>query len=257
MALPLAVFGAQTPVEPAGVIQGRVLNETGEPMVSIAVRALSVAVENGRRVTTTVQEAKTNDRGEYRLFALTPSSYILAVIPEEKARVEGDSYVKPTPANSLTGRPAGTLRMPVSLATTTGRDVGAALDERRYVRVYFPHSADADGAELVDIEATTLFIANFQIARVIPAHVRGHVTSRSTGQAPLDISITLRPTNSVELRTVQGNNFDFSLVPPGSYLLTARSRGGTLLGSMAIEVGKTDLDNIELAIDVGGAPSPP
>src|SRR5262249_6587108 len=60
-----------------GVIAGRVQGPRGEPLGNIEVSALKSSYTNGRRVLTTVQSVRTNDRGEYRLFWLAPGKYVV------------------------------------------------------------------------------------------------------------------------------------------------------------------------------------
>src|SRR5438477_3459359 len=60
-----------------GAISGRVVGASGEPLGNIDVSALKPSFQNGRRVLGVVQSVRTNDRGEYRLFWLAPSRYLL------------------------------------------------------------------------------------------------------------------------------------------------------------------------------------
>jgi hypothetical protein len=64
-----------------GVITGTVVNSTGEPIVGIRVRAISVRDPKGQ-FTRTPQfgntERSTDDRGMYRLYGLAPGTYVVS-----------------------------------------------------------------------------------------------------------------------------------------------------------------------------------
>ncbi len=65
-----------------GVITGKVLSATGDPIIRIAVRAIRVRDENGRLDNTGVGNFRpqrlTDDRGVYRLYGLAPGSYLVS-----------------------------------------------------------------------------------------------------------------------------------------------------------------------------------
>ena len=63
----------------AGTIVGRVFDTSGDPLPEVAVRAFQFQYQpGGSRRLDIVQTAVTNDRGEYRLFWLTPGRYLVA-----------------------------------------------------------------------------------------------------------------------------------------------------------------------------------
>ena len=65
-----------------GAIAGSVLDETGEPVVGVSVRAYRRVFTSGRpRLTPASGRAdETDDRGRYRLHTLLPGDYVVAVI---------------------------------------------------------------------------------------------------------------------------------------------------------------------------------
>ena len=72
----------------AAVIEGRVMNEHGEPAPNIFVRAWTSIGQ--------VAETRTNDLGEYRLFGLEPASYTISAERYLSPRIDGTFYVGPT-----------------------------------------------------------------------------------------------------------------------------------------------------------------
>src|SRR5262249_34045083 len=61
------------------VVTGAVVDETGEPAVNLTVRAFSKTMAAGRARYAPSASARTDDRGFYRIAALTPGDYIIGV----------------------------------------------------------------------------------------------------------------------------------------------------------------------------------
>jgi hypothetical protein len=65
---------------PGGTVSGRVTGSSGEPLVNLEVTLLRRIYDpDGRRTFQQVGLAQTNDRGEYRLFWVTPGRYYPSV----------------------------------------------------------------------------------------------------------------------------------------------------------------------------------
>jgi len=62
---------------PTGVIAGRVTDEEGDPVRGAQVQALVSAFVNGTKQLNRVDQVNTNEKGEYRLFGLTPGTFYL------------------------------------------------------------------------------------------------------------------------------------------------------------------------------------
>src|SRR3954470_9687155 len=71
-----------------GAIGGRIVNRYGGPVGNASVQALRYTYQNGRRVLNAAQTARTNDRGEYRLFWMTPGQYIVSAQPAEQINLD-------------------------------------------------------------------------------------------------------------------------------------------------------------------------
>ena len=78
-------------LQKTGVITGRVLDPSGEPMQDVRVRAVRREVSNraapdgpnSSRVAELLrQDGRTNDLGEFRLFGLTPGDYVVVASPQ-------------------------------------------------------------------------------------------------------------------------------------------------------------------------------
>jgi acyl-CoA reductase-like NAD-dependent aldehyde dehydrogenase len=73
---------------PTGVITGRVADAQGNPVSRAFVRAASGKVS---------YEGQTNDLGEYRIFDLPPSQYVVNAAPYLAPRIEGTTLIRPSP----------------------------------------------------------------------------------------------------------------------------------------------------------------
>ena len=61
-----------------GAIAGVVLGDGGEPLINATVTALRAQFVGGRRRLVSAGTARTNDLGEYRMFGLSPGSYVVS-----------------------------------------------------------------------------------------------------------------------------------------------------------------------------------
>jgi hypothetical protein len=64
---------------PHGSISGTIVDESGEPVVDVTVRAYAEIFVSGSRHVASGVEATTDDRGRYRLPAMSPGRYLIAV----------------------------------------------------------------------------------------------------------------------------------------------------------------------------------
>lgn len=128
---------------PTGVITGRVLDGSAEPVARVDVRA-----DNGERT----WEARTNDLGEYRLFGLPPGAYVVSAAPYLPPRIERGTYVRPTPPSPFS-RGEGQFMMPLARMLEAGEYVDPrALAGTGQARVFYPGTRDADAAALLEVK---------------------------------------------------------------------------------------------------------
>ena len=132
------------PLVATGVIAGKVVSGLGDPVPGAYVRAWT---DKGR-----VAEARTNDLGDYRLFGLAPGTYVVSAERYTSPRIEGTSYVGPTPpCPDCMGE--GAFRQSLASLMTTGAYIDPrAIENRPSSVVYFPGTADRAAAAPVQIE---------------------------------------------------------------------------------------------------------
>jgi len=84
--VPLDLTSGQTPgpitlvLWKSAVLTGRVLNDAGDPMVDVAIRAARLQFVAGHRQLAEMTKTRTDDRGVYRFSALQPGSYVVVVV---------------------------------------------------------------------------------------------------------------------------------------------------------------------------------
>ena len=79
--------GVVLKLPPMSVIAGRVLDESGEPVMDLKVIALRPRYENGRRQWSEFSSGITSDRGEFRIPRLPAGGYLVKTVARNSALV--------------------------------------------------------------------------------------------------------------------------------------------------------------------------
>jgi hypothetical protein len=213
-----------------GLISGRVVDETGEPVQAARVHAVRYEFFRGRRRLVPVgSDAQTDDTGRYRLLNMPPGEF---------------------------------------LVTANLRDTWVAGPERHvfaYSTSFFPSVASAREAARVKV-ALGQETPNVDIALVASrAAVLSGTATLADGSPLAGASVSLNvevtgPTGGTSytagsVRTGADGSWLIRDVPPGDYQLavTAGDRGGAQhRASMPISVQGTEVRGITLVADAGG-----
>lgn len=177
-----------------GVIAGTVVDEAGEPVVGVAVRALIKDVIAGRNrygnmqvIPELVPATTTDDRGMFRLSQLMPGTYVVfvpstqttvpaAFMERSDATLRGDLFFAGVSEVSLLGQPRTQQVGDVALLTPN--------------RVLIPPPVSTAGRTAV--YPTTYFPAAATAAAAAPIVIAG-------GEERTDIAIALRPVPAVRV----------------------------------------------------------
>jgi hypothetical protein len=225
---------------PAGAVSGRITDATGEPIAGLNVQLVRSAYDqNGKRTFQTVDSARTNDRGEYRIYWVTSGRY----------------FVKADPGPIFPGFP--------------GRN---EVVEPGYVLTFYPSTTDASTAVSIEVQpGAELSAVDFSVNQQSLFRIRGRVFDGRTGQFPRSASVSVNSRNPnagfLIMNIPQNYNpangtFEIRDVPPGSYWVRATALpdpGVQLTGAdmarnnaqVAVDVSSTDIENLVLTLTSG------
>ena len=138
---------------PQGVIAGKVVDQDGDPVISVQVQAMRSAYAGGRKQLQPTGGATTNDLGEYRLINLAPGRYYISAT-DRRRTVQPFAQERPGRAgtvqegNITTYYPNG-----ADLSSAVGVDVAAGAEMRGMdirllqAKVYTVRGKTADASE--------------------------------------------------------------------------------------------------------------
>jgi hypothetical protein len=269
-------------------IAGRVLDESGEPAVAATVRVLRMVYSHGARRLTAVRDARTDDRGEYRLSALPPGKYIVALPFSSSTVAQSTIDLVVRTLNLGTEAMKDLVRLfddsGIRRPTEKGLKVGSFLVQgvsmdqsaeklvRAYRTVYFPDSVTVDQAAPISVESGELRDEVDLRMQLAPgAAISGELVGPN-GPAP-NIGLHLvsdqgsgRFNNDWTLEAAStvsdpAGRFAFLGVPAGQYLLEvlkvpsgapALSGERLLFAKVPVSVGTSEVRELVVALAEGG-----
>ena len=229
-----------------GVIAGTVVDEAGEPVVGVAVRALMKDVIAGRTqygnaevVSELVPSAITDDRGVFRLPQLSPGSYVVAVpstqasmpagvLEAQAPNLRSDLFFAGVTEIATPGQPRaqqiGDAALLTPAAVLTPPPPSASGKMEIYRTTYFPSASNAAGATEVTVVA---------------------------GEERADITIGLRPVPAVRIsgRLVTPDNS----VPPSTPIrLIGEASAGVVTSDLPSGPGSVGFETVTGLSDASG-----
>jgi Carboxypeptidase regulatory-like domain len=278
-------------IMPAGTISGRVFDRDGEPLANVNVEALKYSYQEGQKVMNAVQNTRTNDLGEYRLFWLQPGQYFVSATPPAGQR---GSLTNPSPVagpgiGGVVGNAAGNRggrggngggprgggggggRGGPAPAAAATQDTANDEASQGYIPVYYPGTTDAQSAAPINLQAGIVFSGvDLTVAAVHTLRVFGQAVNGLTGQPVRNADVMLIPAqrsaggggggrggrNPGNFRTRsiddQGG-FEISGVVPGSYELVGmlNERNNRMSARVPIEIGSADVHNVSVIMSPG------
>ncbi len=229
-------------------ISGRVIDADGDPVGRVQVLALRTVFRNGRPSMTIAQTVMTNDRGEYRMFWLTPGQYRVA------AR-QWDHESSAPAVNIGPPRRFGTNEQGTSPVTSRRALADGSAVEETQIPIYAPSTPDVQLATSIALGAgdnATAVDVQLLGNRVPARHVRG-VFVRTDDGSGRPATLLMVPRTETPFAVVApgltrpDGSFDIAGVAPGSYLLYAQDASAV----QPIDVGDADVDNVTLTQQTG------
>jgi hypothetical protein len=221
---------------PTSGISGRVVDADGDPVGRVQVVALRFVYSGGKPSTTLAQSVMTNDRGEYRMFWLTPGTYRVA------AR-EWDPDTWASGVNIGPPKRFGTAEQSTS-PIVHGRTLSnGSIVEETEVPIYAPSTPDPQLASAIVLgPGDNAANVDIQLAgnRVPARHVRGTVVKADQRLRSLLTMVprAVSPITRIATAVVTGDgSFDLDGIAPGAYILF--SQDGTM--AQPVDVGDADV----------------
>jgi hypothetical protein len=214
----------------AGNVSGRINDDKGQPASGVLLQLIKVSYNSeGQRVFQNAGGARTNDRGEYRIYWITPGRYYLAA---------------GTPPGPSTGFGRGNVSPNETLSP--------------YAFTYYPGATDLSRAIPVDVLPNSDQPLDFQVTRQKLYSIRGRIVDAMTNQSSGPIALALA------YRTMTGEPgvlqfaqvydpatglFEIPNVVPGSYVVLGNTGTGTV--RTPVEVVNADIENMTLVVSKG------
>jgi hypothetical protein len=260
-----ALDNADLSMPRGGVISGRVTDEFGDAIPDVSVTAMRQTWSNGRRRLTPApgRIAQTNDLGQFRIYGLPPGEYFVSA--------------------SIRGSALEMMDLEVMMSGAVQGGPTASTPKSGYAATYYPGTPNVSEAQRIAIgvgqEVTS---ADFGLVPVRLARVSGIVIGSdgkplegamiTAAPASRDFSAPIGPGGA---RTGKDGSFTLNSVPPGDYVLQARSmqvitsaqgdnmmvfRATAMAGGGESEFGSTpltlageDVSNVVLTTTKGGS----
>ncbi len=260
-----------------GALTGTVVDEAGEPLVNIRVRAFRRTVGSGRPQFLGAATATTNDRGEYRLGGLLPGEYIVLVPARQVVMVH--ALAREVQAGRLQSRRDLAAALSPEAKAIQAGDSLIALDGSPLPppptaeRLFYPPTFHPS-ALTIDLTVPLTITAgeerggiDLQLQPVPTLRVSGFVVGPDGAAAGMPIRLWPRALDDFALdqdattTTADANGaFSFPAVPSGHYSLRVSSVQAVPEGSVSspqtarwadvpLAVGKEDVDGVVLTLN--------
>jgi protocatechuate 3,4-dioxygenase beta subunit len=233
----------------AGAISGHVTDTRGGPLTGILVQLLRSTYDaKGRRRLQPVSSARTNERGEYRMYLITPGRFFVSAAPV----VTSD---------------------PSMMAVNTDPSmmaVNQVVDEPGLVLTYYPGSSDPSGGSSIEVEpGSETGPIDFRLMPQPLFRIRGRVLDTRPGHLPEPVQLEIESRNPGSpggprpgSYTSENGTFEIRNVAPGAYWIKAqlfnandfKQTIGDLLRNMAqvsVDVSNADVENVVVTFSPG------
>ncbi|MDX2151240.1 MAG: carboxypeptidase-like regulatory domain-containing protein [Bryobacteraceae bacterium] len=216
--------GLDVAMAPLSSMAGRVTDEDGEPVGEAAVHLLARRTLLGGHMVLSERTVKTSATGEYRIEDVPDGSYYLGVVPPKRRRPSG-------------GRPTA--------------------DEQGYVVTYYPRITHLDAAPPIRVDAGEDRAGiDVRLKRSRDYEVRGTVAGHEMEARDLILSLQAAQGESLtavllpSVPLTPDLRFEFWDVPPGRYVLVARSKRSIAApwAKVLIEVAAQDVTDVQVQL---------
>jgi protocatechuate 3,4-dioxygenase beta subunit len=247
-----------------GAIEGRVMDESGEGVFGAEVRLMRLIWLNGARVPQSLRNnAVTDDRGYYRISALTPGDYLVVAKPRDS---EVDALI--AEAKSQAAAQGGAVKFVNpkpeqirALMKQLGYPLSPSLGTSSYTPMFYPGTPESAAATVVTVSVgQQLTGIDIALSRIAMSQIAGVLvsTSRPLLEAAQVFLVGTDPmTTTQTTRPAADGRFAFQHVTPGSYSVEARSVSASnphadrYWGSAPVVVGPGEATEVSLSLRRG------
>jgi hypothetical protein len=220
-------------LSPQSVVAGKVLDEDGEPVANVQVRALKYAYRGGKKQWVQTGQGNTSDIGEYRIPNLEPGRYLVST----NTRMANPGNFAMQSAEPLPDAP-----------------------EYNYTATYYPNTADEASAAPVDVgPGGEIRGIDIRLVKTRVFRVRGRVTGLPDGGRGNPSVMLMSKDGGRNLSNMSPvrppeNRFELRGVPAGSYIVFAQLGGGgqRAMAFQPVELRSNHADGIVLNLSTGG-----
>ncbi len=211
---------------PGAIISGRITDGAGKPLRGVAVQAMKRSYRQGHSELEDISSVSTNDAGEYRIVDLTRGEYYLRASQSHPPAMKAES-------------------------------------DEAYVPLYYPSASDPTRSVALTVrEGEQLAGIDMHLAPTRTFHVKGKVVNGLTSLPAKGCRVTLVGDQGKltftpsQPATGATGSFEFSSIPPGSYILAAEqpaagARGKALLARAAVLVSDLNVEDVEAVLGPG------
>jgi hypothetical protein len=224
-----------------GIITGRVRDPKGQPVSGIDVAAMRLAYSNGRPQWTTAVSKPTDDRGEFRIFWISPGTFYVGVTPS-LATAPQDSWAR-TFFPGVTDPNAATPLVIEDGAEISGMDfsIQASAPLPTYKisgKATNPLAVPNPATGVADIIVNTFILSPREPGPLDPVNA-------PTVQNSLPAAA--RPNGEFEIRNVRPSSYDLFVY----YLSGAPPLQRDYIDRARVEIRDSDVEGVTLQIQKG------
>ena len=252
------VRGIDVRLVTGGVITGHVSDDMNDPLARVLVRVARYQYAAGQRTQTVVGTDQTDDRGEYRVYGLTPGTYFVSAVAP--AQPSDDAQGGGRGGRGGGGRGGGGRGGPPGMMQDAQSGEDAPVT---YVPTYYPGVANAANATAIVVTAgRETGGIDFPLQQFRAVRVSGIVTG-GEGELVNGGQVFLAPEDSrgavggpaYSARVGPDSSFTIANVATGRYVLTARVASNVadpMFASQPLAIGDQDVSGVNVLARSGG-----
>jgi hypothetical protein len=202
---------------PEAKIEGRVVDEDGEPIGDVQVQILGEHIFNGQKQLRPDGGGATDENGTYRIENLLPGTYSIRTLP----------------------RPA------------FWSDAGTESTAQVYAQRFFPNTPDAASAQQMDLKPGQVAVADFTLISTSAFRIVGSIAPTVPS-----LSLNVQDSDGIQINSPiqfdpKSGKFLLSFVPAGTWTLEFtcnEPEGHSLYASQTLTVNSQDVKGLRIAL---------